>query len=82
MEIKVLGPGCANCETLAKRTEEALVKAGIQATITKVSDYDEMLAYGILRTPGLVLDGKLVLSGRVPSVAELVTIIQTKREIK
>lgn len=79
MEIKVLGPGCANCETLAKRTQEALGKAGIEATVTKISDYDEILSYGIMRTPGLVIDGKLILSGRVPSVDELVAIIQTKR---
>lgn len=82
MEITVLGPGCANCQTLHKRAEEAVKKADIQATITKVSDYDEMLAYGILRTPGLVIDGRLVLSGRVPSVDELVTIIQRRPSMK
>lgn len=79
MEIKVLGPGCANCQTLAKRTEEATNKAGVEATVTKVSGMDEILAFGIMRTPGLVIDGKLVLSGRVPSVEELVTIIKTNR---
>ena len=71
MEIKVLGPGCANCETLGKRAAEAVQKAGVDATITKITDYDEMLSYGILRTPGLVIDGKLVMSGRVPSVDEI-----------
>jgi small redox-active disulfide protein 2 len=77
MEIKVLGPGCANCQTLAKRTEEAVKKAGVDATVTKVTDYEEMLSYGILRTPGLVIDGKLVASGRVPSVAEIAEMIQS-----
>lgn len=75
MEIKVLGPGCANCQTLQKRIEEAIQKAGLTATVTKVTDYDEMLSYGILRTPGLVIDGKLVLSGRVPSVDEIVKLL-------
>lgn len=76
MEIKVLGPGCANCQTLQKRIEEAIQKAGLTATVTKVTDYDEMLSYGILRTPGLVIDGKLVLSGRVPSVDEIVAMMK------
>lgn len=75
MEIKVLGPGCSNCQTLHNRAEEAVKTAGIAATVTKVTEYDEMLSYGILQTPGLVIDGKLVLSGRVPSVGELVTLI-------
>lgn len=76
MEIKVLGPGCANCTTLAKRTEEAVKKLGVDATVIKVTDYEGMLAYGMLRSPGLVIDEKLVLSGRVPSVDEIAQLIQ------
>ncbi len=79
MEIKVLGPGCANCRTLQERAEEAVQKAGVTATVTKVTDYDEMLSYGILRTPGLVIDGKLVLSGRVPSVEEIAKLIAASK---
>jgi len=75
MEIKVLGPGCANCQTLQKRAEEAVKKAGIEAMVIKVTDYDEMLSYGILRTPGLVINGKLVASGRVPTVDEITVLI-------
>lgn len=75
MEIKILGPGCPNCQTLAKRTEEAVKTLGVEASITKVSEYDDMLKYGILRTPGIVINEKLVLSGRVPSVAEITTLI-------
>lgn len=82
MEIKVLGPGCANCTTLAKRTEDAVKKAGVAATVSKVTDYDEMLSYGILRTPGLVIDGKLVLSGRVPSVNEIVGLLTSAMTTK
>ena len=75
MQIKVLGPGCPNCETLQARTEEAVRKAGIDVTITKVADYDDMLFYGILRTPGLVIDEKLVVSGRLPTVDEITKLI-------
>lgn len=75
MEIKVLGPGCANCRTLAKRVEEAVRKSGVPAGVTKVTDYEGMLKYGMLRAPGLVIDEQLVFSGRVPSVDELVSII-------
>lgn len=75
MEIKVLGPGCTNCQTLAKRTEEAVKKLGIDATVTKVTDYDGMLKYGLMSSPGLVINEKLVSSGRVPSVADITTLI-------
>lgn len=75
MEIKVLGPGCANCQTLAKRTEEAVKKLRIDATVTKVTDYDSMLKYGLMRSPGLVINEKLVSSGRVLSVADITTLI-------
>ena len=75
MEIKVLGPGCMNCQTLLKRTEEAMKKLAVEATVTKVTDYEGMLKYNIMRTPGLVINEKLVSSGRVPSVAEITTLI-------
>jgi small redox-active disulfide protein 2 len=75
MEIKVLGPGCMNCQTLAKRTEEAVKQLSIDATVTKVTDYEGMLKYGMMRSPGLVIKEKLVCSGRVPSVAEITTLI-------
>jgi len=75
MEIKVLGPGCINCQTLAKRVGEAVAKLGIEAAVTKVTDYDGMLKYGLMSSPGLVINEKLVSSGRVPSVAEITTLI-------
>jgi small redox-active disulfide protein 2 len=75
MEIKILGPGCMNCQTLAKRTEEAVKQLSIDATVTKVTEYDDMLKYGMLRSPGIVINEKLVSSGRVPSVAEITTLI-------
>ena len=75
MEIKILGPGCMNCQTLAKRAEEAIKQLSIDATVTKVTDYEGMLKYGMMRSPGLVIEEKLVCSGRVPSVAEITTLI-------
>jgi small redox-active disulfide protein 2 len=75
MEIKVLGTGCANCKRLYAEAEKALARSGRVATITKVEAMDEIIAHGILRTPGLVIDGKVVASGRVPSAAEIEAMI-------
>ena len=75
MEIKVLGPGCANCKRLYQEAERAVAQAGVAATLTKVESMEEIAGYGILRTPGLVIDGKVVASGRIPGTAEIVTMI-------
>jgi len=75
MEIKVLGPGCANCKRLYQEAERAVAQVGQPATITKVEAMEDIMAYGILRTPGLVIDEKVVASGRIPSAAEIVTMI-------
>ena len=71
MVIKVLGPGCMNCKTLERRTQEAVASLGMNAVVEKVVEIREIAAYGILRTPGLVIDGKVVVSGRVPAVDEI-----------
>jgi small redox-active disulfide protein 2 len=68
MEIKVLGPGCMNCKTLARRTEEAITRLQLDATITKVEDYPTIASFGIMSTPALVIDGKVVVHGRVPTL--------------
>ena len=68
MTIKVLGPGCVNCKTLEKRTHEALDDMNLQADVEKVEDLGRIVSYGILRTPGLVIDEKLVWQGGVPSI--------------
>jgi small redox-active disulfide protein 2 len=75
MEIKILGPGCPKCHTLEKLTREVVEKAGIEATVTKVDDIVEIMNYGVMSTPALVVDEKVVLKGRVPSAEELLKIL-------
>ena len=75
MEIKILGPGCINCKKLYAEAEKAVALSGQPATITKVEAMEDIMAYGILRTPGLVIDEKVVASGRIPNAAEIVTMI-------
>ena len=77
MEIKVLGPGCSNCKRLYQEAERAVAQSGIDATVTKVESMQEIASFGILRTPGLVIDGKVVASGRIPLAPEIVTMITT-----
>lgn len=71
MHVKILGPGCKNCQNLETRTREALDELGAFAQIDKVTDYGEIAGYGVMATPGLVVDDEVVVSGRVPSVSEL-----------
>ncbi|MFZ5939889.1 MAG: thioredoxin family protein [Bacteroidota bacterium] len=75
MEIKILGTGCARCKTLEKTAIEAVKELGIDARVTKVEDISDIMAYGIMRTPGLVIDEKVVLSGTVPGLTEVKSII-------
>ena len=70
-KIEVLGPGCNNCVRLEKNAREAISLAGIDAEVTKVTDYAEIMAYGIMSTPGLVIDGKVVSYGRIPSPGDI-----------
>lgn len=69
MIIKILGSGCANCAALEKVAREAAADLGLDATFEKVTNYGEIIGYGVLRTPALVVDEKVVLAGRVPTVA-------------
>ncbi len=71
MEIKILGPGCPNCKTLDKLTREVVEKNGINATITKVEDIMEIMKYGVMSTPALVVNEKVMVKGRVPSSDEI-----------
>ena len=71
MIIKILGPGCTNCQNLERATREAIAELGLDATVEKVTDYPTIAGYGVMSTPGLVVDEKVVVSGRVPRVAEV-----------
>jgi len=68
MIIKILGPGCANCVNLERVTREAVADLGIDAEFEKVTDYPAIMGYGVMSTPGLVVDEKVVMSGRVPTL--------------
>ncbi len=71
LNIKVLGPGCANCINLEKLCREVVSENSIDAEIEKVTDYKEIMSYGILSTPGLVVNEKVVLSGKLPTKSTL-----------
>ena len=71
LTVKILGPGCANCKKLEAVAREAATNAGLAADFVKVSDMKAIMAYDLLSTPCLVLNDKLVSSGRIPTVAEV-----------
>ena len=71
MEIKVLGTGCVKCKKLEQLTRETVAEMGIEATIIKEEDIYKIMQYGVMRTPGLVIDEKVVLTGRLPKSSEL-----------
>lgn len=71
MNIKVLGTGCANCKNLEKAAYNAVAELGLNAYIEKVEDIVKIMSYGVMRTPALVVDEKVLVYGRVPSVAEI-----------
>lgn len=70
-DIKILGTGCAKCKTLEKATRDVVESIGLEANISKVEDIMDIMAYGIATTPALVVDGKVVMKGRVPSNDEI-----------
>ena len=70
-KIIVLGPGCPRCETLAKLTQQAADQVGIEYEFEKVTDIQEFIKYGMMMTPGLVIDGELKVQGKVPSLDEI-----------
>jgi len=79
MNIKVLGPGCARCQTLEKTVREAVADMKIDATVEEVRDMKKIMEYPILMTPGLVINEKVVSSGKVLSKAEVVKLITAAR---
>lgn len=77
LTIKVLGSGCANCKRLEQIASKVVSELGIEAEIVKVTNYNDIMAYNILSTPGLVINEQVVSSGRVPSSAEVTSWVTT-----
>jgi small redox-active disulfide protein 2 len=71
VEIKVCGPGCANCEKAVKIVQEAVTRAGVKAEIMKITDFAEMAKLGVLSTPAIVVDGQVKCVGKVPASDEV-----------
>lgn len=71
MEIKVVGPGCSNCKRLLGIVREAVKESSVQTDVIYVTDMQEILKTGIMRTPGLIINGKVKSMGRVPSIKEV-----------
>ena len=74
--LQVLGPGCRNCTRLAENAEAAAKALGIEYTLEKVTDIQAIVEAGIMKTPGLLVDGKVIMSGRIPSVEEIKSLLQ------
>ena len=78
MDIKVLGPGCKNCMTLDRIAHEVVADMGLEASFEKVEDYTAIASFGVMSTPALVLDGKVLFSGRVPTPSHLKELISAE----
>lgn len=75
MLIQVLGPGCAKCKKTAEHVQQAVAESGSDAVVEKIEQIDRIIAFGVMTTPALVIDGKVRIAGRVPSVEEIKRII-------
>ena len=71
MEIKILGTGCPKCKALEKVTRDVVAENGLEANVTKVEDIMDIMKFGVMTTPALVVDGKVVMKGHVPSKEEV-----------
>ena len=80
LTIKGLGSGCANCKKLEALAHQVVDQLGVQAEIIKVTEYPNIMAYNIMSTPGLVMNEKVVSSGRIPSLAEITTFVTNALE--
>ncbi len=79
MEIKILGTGCAKCKQLEKVVRTAVEEMGLDASVEKVTEFTDIMAYGIMSTPGLVVDGEVRLAGRLPKVDEIKALLERAR---
>ncbi len=79
MEIKVLGTGCQNCKALEKAVKEVVSEMNLQADVEKVEEIGKIVQYGVMLTPGLVINGKVKVSGRMPSKADIKKMISEEQ---
>jgi len=75
LSIKVLGSGCANCHKVEELAKQAIAQLGVEAKVELVSDMQEMMRYGVMSTPAIVINDKVVSSGRVPALSQVTTMI-------
>ena len=78
MDVKILGSGCTNCKNLEAATRTALEQLGLEAEIEKVTDPGEIASWGVMTTPALVVDDEVVVSGRVPSPAQVAELLAAR----
>ncbi|MBP2673619.1 MAG: Thiol-disulfide isomerase and thioredoxin [Deltaproteobacteria bacterium] len=76
MKIAILGSGCARCKQTADAVRQAVERAGIDAAVVKVEDFKEMMAYKVMTTPAVAVDGTIRISGRVPTVEEVLALLR------
>ena len=80
LTIKVLGSGCPNCKRLEQETRKVVNNLALEATVIKVTDYREIMEYDILSTPGLVINEKVVSTGKIPSQSEITSFLTSALE--
>jgi small redox-active disulfide protein 2 len=76
MTITILGTGCSTCQTLEANTERALEQVSLDVSLEKIEDMEEIMSYGVMSMPALVVDGDVKVSGRVPDPDEIATLVQ------
>jgi small redox-active disulfide protein 2 len=77
LSIKVLGSGCANCHKVEELAKQAIKQLAVEAKVEMVTDMQEIMRYGVMSTPGLVINEKVVSTGRVPALSQITTLITT-----
>ena len=80
LNIKILGAGCPNCKRLEQETKKAVDNLAIDAEVEKVTDYQKIMAYNVLSTPGLVINDNVVSTGKIPSQVELISFLTSALE--
>ncbi len=80
MQLLIIGPGCSKCKTLAQFTEQAVKELGVIAEINKVTDLRQIMALGVMMTPALAVNGNIKVVGKVPSIAEIKTLLQETQD--